>query len=131
MSGDRTETGVDITDLIRQRDALNRQISAATESGNEAYADQLDVLQQAMEGFAERRNLPVTASGRKNVQMFTIEGWLSIQFGYPHDGCSPFLSIRTTGGIIADWRDKLPPLAAFAGYLEGLVEYDRDTTGER
>jgi hypothetical protein len=127
-----TETRADIAELVRERDALNAQIDAATKSRDEAYADELAALQGTVAYFADEFGLDVAESERKNVRVFMLGGWLSIQFGYPGaEGRSPFLLIQTTGGITADWRYQLPPLAAFTGYLRGLVEYDRETTGEQ
>jgi hypothetical protein len=115
----------DLADLIRQRDALSAQIDAATKTRDEAYADGLDALQEVVDRFAGESGLEVTTGVRKNVQMLTLGGWLAIQFGYPREGYSAHLVIQTAGGITAEWRDELPPATAFAGYLRGLVEYDR------
>jgi hypothetical protein len=124
----RGTTAADIAALTRQRDDLSRQIDAATRTRDEAYAEQLGQLQEAMEGFADRFDLPTAGGERKNVVKFTLDGWLDIEFGYPGNGYTGFLIIHTQGGISAAWHGELPPLAAFTGYLTGLVEHDRATT---
>jgi hypothetical protein len=119
----------DLADLIRQRDDLTARIAAASSSADEAYAGEMALLRDVTVNVAADLLLPVAERDRGNVRSLILDGWLTVELGYPGPGRSPFLAVRTRSGVTADFEGQLPPPAALAGYLHGLVEHDRERNG--
>lgn len=123
-------TDTSLGDMIAQRDALDRQIRDAQMSVRQKNIAELDALQEAVMECAAFNEMETTSGDRKNLISVTIDGWLTVSFGYPEDRYAQCLTVRTAGGIEVDFTGELPPPQALAGLLNGLIAYDRAQEGE-
>jgi hypothetical protein len=120
-----TTTPASVAEMVAQRDALDRHIRDAQLSVRQKRTAGLDALQEAVMDCAAFNEIEAKSSERKNVISVTIDGWLTVSLGYPEDRYAECLTVRTRGGIVADFSGELPPARALTGYLNGLIEHDR------
>lgn len=110
-----------ITDLIRQRNELNRQITVAQEEAACDFTATLYSLYDATLQFARECNLAISESRRKNVDTITL-GNVSIAFAFEDGAHRTGLFITTIhDGIEVNFNGRLPDAAKLIGILLALL----------
>lgn len=113
----------DVSDLIRQRDALSRQIETAQREATGNFARDLEVLYNETLRYAASHSLTVGESERKNVTTVTLGERIRVAFARDDGEHSTGLSVTTTDGAEVSFS-KLPAPVALTGLLDGLRSSD-------
>lgn len=115
----------DLTDMIRQRDQLDRQIQAAQEQADSAYTDALDSIREAVTGWAQAHGHSLGLDERKNVETLIVGDLVCVAFGYPRTGTLDFkysgsLAVTWGAGSRAEFQGPLPLPTAIVALVQSL-----------
>jgi hypothetical protein len=124
----------DLSDMIRQRDQLDRQIQAAQEQADSAYTAALDRIREAVTSWAQAHGHSLGLDERKNVETLIVGDLVSVAFGYPRTGSLDFkysgsLAVTWGTGSRAEFQGPLPPPAGIVALVQSLFGTAAETTG--
>lgn len=112
----------DLPDLMTQRAELDRQIRAAQQDEADSFNEDLDALYGALTTCLQDTGLPFYERERKVTVIISIDERVSVEFGYQRGECRGHLAVTYSERGRAEFRESLPPAAAFTGFIRGLLD---------
>lgn len=120
----------ELRDLLRQREALDREITQRQGVTTAVFNNHLDTLDAAVRAFAEQHVGWSDERRRKNVVSIVVGQRITVRFAYIEPQYSGFLALwDSETGMRCEFSDVLPVPAALLGLLAGQLGIGTFQTG--